>query len=210
MNTLSRSSSTITPSSTATRHASSSSRPSATGTGGHQNSFTYPVPSTKTTLRIYTFRSFPLNSQAFLPLLQLATTGINHHIQTGGPNYANHWLLEQDDPLVFQYQGDGAAAGFQAFFYAESQKNEQGLLQHLTYGIMQNVVRGLSEWAERDQQWYGCRFEVEHGRWGAVGRGVVLPGELPAVGVVDKSEAGEVEWFRGLNMTALVVALGEE
>ena len=75
---------------------------------------------------------------------------------------------------------------------------------------MQNVVRGLSGWAEKDEQWYGCRIEVEQGKWGAVGRGLVLPGELPAVGVVDKNEPGEVEWFRRLNMTALMEALGEE
>lgn len=145
-----------------------------------------------------------------MPLFNLSATNINQQIRNGGPQYAKHWLTMQDDPLVFQYQGNGAEAGYRSIFYAESVVNEDGLQQHLTYGIMENVVKGLDDWMQQGHHWFGVRFEVEEGRWGLVGRGLVLPGELPATGVVNASEPGELEWFRGLNMTALVMALAQK
>ena len=112
--------------------------------------------------------------------------------------------------MVFQNQDSNVPTGNAAWFYAESDVDRHGAQQHLTYGIVNNVIKGLKEWATERSQWFGCWFEVDEGRWGKVGKGMVLPGELPAMGVLNASEKGELAWFKGFDMTALVTALGEE
>ena len=163
-----------------------------------------------TVLHVYTFDSIPLRSQAFMPLLELATTRIQQHISNGGSKYANHWLDVEDDPMVFQNQDSTAPMGDAAWFYAQSEVNEHGVQQHLTYGTVNNVIKGLKQWVTEGPEWFGCWFEIEEGRWGKVGKGMVLPGELPAMGTVNASEKGELTWFKGFNMTALVKALETE
>lgn len=59
------------------------------------------------------------------------------------------------------------------------------------------------------QEPFGCRFEVEQDPWGILGKGLMLPGGLPAIGMGNSSGSEESGWLRGFNMTAVVTALGE-
>ena len=45
---------------------------------------------------------------------------------------------------------------------------------------------------KQEGAWLGCRFEVLEGLWDVVGRKVVLPGELPADGMVNQSGPAKV------------------
>jgi len=72
---------------------------------------------------------------------------------------------------------------------------------------VQNVIWGLRDSITSLDEFYGLSFEVVEGRWGVVGKGLVMPGDLPAGGTVNASFPGQVEGMRVLNMTAVTKAL---
>lgn len=78
----------------------------------------------------------------------------------------------------------------------------------MTYRVVRDVVWGLREFVTGyEDVVYGASFEVRVGRWGVVGRGLVMPGELPAGGRVEGRFLGQVEGLRGVNMSAVVEVL---
>lgn len=180
-------------------------------TGDPEGRYTRPIAGTDTTLHIYLFEDEEMDSLAIQSLFDRARTTVLQRIADGGGSrYADHWLTPEDDPLVIEYQASTELGGNGCWFFAQSTTTEPGVQQHLTYKIMKNVIWGLRDFVVVENMYLGLTFEVEVRDWGTVGGGLVMPGELPAMGTTNSKFPGLLSNFRGFNMSAMVAALEQQ